>query len=97
MPEQARPSPKVLRNEILTFLREWGENSDTKRIMARIDDGKIIPYEIPVEFSAIYDAITLLSSCSLKYEIEEIQGYEGTQWVVFTMLYHPVSVQVVKT
>src|SRR6266568_3566215 len=93
MSEQARPSPKELLTEVISSLNDWGKNfnDNDKRIMSTIDNDTIIPYEDEIEFSAIYDAITLLNSCSLNYKIEKIEGYGETDWVIFTLLYPPSS------
>jgi hypothetical protein len=72
------PSPNELRTQVFNFLQEWGKDFQE-------DDGiklKIVPDENPIEFSAIYDAINLVNSCSLSYETEDD---DGTTYVYITL------------
>lgn len=86
------PSHEIVRTELIHFIDDWGKNFDSadyKRIMGSIDNGVLCTYEAPIEFKAVYDAGTILRGCDVRYELKEFEGYEGTDWVVFTLCYPP--------
>jgi hypothetical protein len=86
-------SPEEIRAEILEFLKSWAKdfNEDNDNlILAPTGTGskfRVAKDDNPITFDALFDAISVLDSCSLSYELQENEG-DNTTWILFTLVYH---------